>query len=382
MNCLTKFLVLFVWFFSSVLHAQDLSRLDLRIKEADLFDAKTGIYANPTKKGKAWRRSAILNNEPVEISIHGGASRERSPAKSFRVYKKDGVFVWRAGFNDSWTHSWESQRKTAIYIKDQVARELFSAMGFWNSAGSWAELYINGNFFGLMNVVERIAEKTLKKHFGENTEWEIAKGDSDLNPFNPENTDVKNFTDYLITNVWLQNYDWPQKNWYAFRQKDEGKWQFTMWDVEYSFGGGAFGYKYNHNTPNHFFLVNSPVSKLLKAMLKKPEYKTYFWAESARLLKTFLNANYLVPLLDKHAQHISPAIPKIISRWAPKHTISDYQDALNLAKEFTKLRTKYFIRYWRGYLGDPPAGFPADLLIDTEPAFWDKMSPWKNIISN
>jgi hypothetical protein len=361
-----KVLSLLIWFFASFAYAQELQRLDLTIKDSDLYDSQTGIYANPSKKGKEWRRPATLNNEAVEISIHGGASRERSPTKSFRVYKKDGVLVLRAGFNDTWTHSWPSQQKTAIYIKDQVARDVFTAMGFWNTPGSWVELYINNKFYSLVNIVERI----------ERSGWEIIK-EGDSPSLTPDNIDLKNFTDYIIINTWLQNYDWPQKNWYAFKNKNSKVWQFTLWDVEYSFGGGAFGYKYNHNTPNHALLVNSPISKLLKTLLRNPEYKTFFWNEMARLLTGYLNANYLGPVLDRHAHVISPALPKIISRWAQNHTINDYEVALNLAKEFTQMRTKYFIRYWRSYLGNPPANFPADLLVDTEPAFWDKLSPWK-----
>ncbi len=345
----------------------------------DLFHPQTGIYVNPTKKGTAWRRSARLHGEDIEISIHGSGSRQRSPQKSFRIYSRHGfsffadkkVLVLRAGFNDTWTHDQRQQQETAIYIKDQVVRNLFSQMGFWTAKGLWAELFINNQFWGLYNVTERIASNDKITTIDENDEFSLQAKD----------IDVDNFTAYIITNIWLQNYDWPQKNWAAWRENAAGaKWNFTIWDAEYSFGSGIQGYKVKHNTVYHFLKSSSPIKKLFVQLLNTPGYKKYFWGKVEFYLKNFLNEKYLTPLLESDALVIRPTLPKVIARWAPGRTLADFNTALEKAKNFTAERTPYFVRYWRSAIGDPPATFAAELLRNTEPSVWDRLIPWKDYL--
>ncbi len=48
--------------------------------------------------------------------------------------------------------------------------------------------------------------------------------------------DIPAFVDYLILQLWIANWDWPNNNWVAACERsDEGKFRFYLWDVEGTF---------------------------------------------------------------------------------------------------------------------------------------------------
>ncbi|MGC9327867.1 MAG: chitobiase/beta-hexosaminidase C-terminal domain-containing protein, partial [Candidatus Hinthialibacter sp.] len=73
-----------------------LAKLSITTDPPNLWDSRKGIYANATRHGKDWERPACMEyirpdgsrwfGVDAGLRIHGGASRDRSEKKSFRVY--------------------------------------------------------------------------------------------------------------------------------------------------------------------------------------------------------------------------------------------------------------------------------------------------------
>jgi spore coat protein CotH len=143
-------------------------------------------------------------------------------------------------------------------------------MGAVSSRGAWYLLYVNGDYKGVYNMVERLDEDFLQASKGED-EWDILRtggevvcgtaddwrllceyaSQHDLSRAKhygvvSEKLDLESFTAYLILNLWAQNEDWPHNNWYAARpRRADGKWFFLTWDAEYSLGLRPQGYQAN-----------------------------------------------------------------------------------------------------------------------------------------
>ncbi len=84
----------------------------------------------------------------------------------------------RAGFCDSWALvSWVPDRyrpNDAQYIRDTWMKESLRDMGQPSSYGHFVHLYVDGLYFGLYNLSERIAEDFFADHLGGRPEdWEI-----------------------------------------------------------------------------------------------------------------------------------------------------------------------------------------------------------------
>lgn len=186
----------------------------------DLFDARTGIYANPgtccndANRGPAWERPVSVEYfEPDDarqfqvdagIRIQGGASRlpDKSPKHSFRLLFKDeygpsrldfhlfpdsaanqhDTFTLRAGYLDSWIHdgAWGvgAPRPQAQYVIDKFVHDTFGLMGQLSVNGRFVHLYLNGHYWGLYNPIERVRASWLAENIGgSKDDWDVVNLD-------------------------------------------------------------------------------------------------------------------------------------------------------------------------------------------------------------
>ncbi len=376
-----------------------------------LFDPSKGIYVNPSKHGSTWERPCSIEwftrdgaralQANCGIRIHGGASRKRSPKKSFRLYfrseygptrlkyplipdnpvKQFNQLVLRAGFNDSWGYDRDMQRETAIYVSDQVCRDLHLDMGQLASDGIFAELYLNGEPWGLYNVCERLEDDFYHQHEGGFDydvigEYEVRDGNQEAwdefarfvhskRNFSNSNDyatlqewlDIENFTSYIILNVWMQNYDWPHHNWYAARERYPGaKWRFQLWDVEYSFGSGIQGYKFNQNTYQNATDINHLIGEIFHKLTHNTEYKNYYWRYLLEVLNDgALDEAHVHTRLNQRLEEIRPLIPKEAELWGRGMKIDDWERAIQLARNFIDQRTPIILDHTERLLGPKPA---------------------------
>ncbi len=367
----------------------------------NLFDRRTGIYVNAEQHGRAWERPTSVEFFETRDSrmfavdaglrIHGGASRRRSEKHSFRLYfraeygpkKLNAPFipsttvnsfdriVLRGGYNDSWAHWDPGQREVATYTTDPLTRDLQADMSGVASHGLYAELYLNGEYWGVYNPCERIDDAFLESYYG-GEEWDVISDDElkdgdrrawqDLQRFVQganfstsqdyqdfeSMVDIKQMTDYFIVNIWVQNYDWPHHNWYAGRAKrPDGKWMFFCWDAEYSFGSGPQGYKINQNT-FQTAQSGSLLGTMFDKLLRSSQYRDYFEERLEYYLGTSLSPEHVLQLFDKHRDAIRPAIPYEAERWNRKRGLDDWDRAAEKLEDFVNQRAEYVRRHVYG----------------------------------
>jgi hypothetical protein len=268
-----------------------------------------GIYMNTGADGgypgDGWGRPVsveYLSNNPIkenfavncEVRIEGGQGRvpEKSPKHSLRLlfkseygpaklnypffddesatHKFNGL-VLRAGFNNTWYH-WESQqRDRAQYLRDAWCKDTQLAMKNPSAHSKYVHLFINGLYWGLYDVSERVDNDFLETYIGGNeADYDIIKdneladgvltnwvdlfslvrkdmvkdtncfkvlgqnADGSDNPSYPKYIDADNLIDYMLINFYGGNIDWDFHNWIAARNRtNPGKgFQFFCWDGE------------------------------------------------------------------------------------------------------------------------------------------------------
>ena len=265
----------------------DIPTVSIVMDPDDLFGDE-GIHENSEESGSDWERDAWiewLDHEGGEgfthytgIRTHGGSGRkpERSCKKSFRLvfaseYDGDleyGVFpesevtnfdtlVLRAGYNRSWAHYQHNQRNRAQYIRETLGTRTHREMGYMAVQIRYVHLFIDGVYWGMYQIQERPDADWMADHLGgdkddydavnsgelvDGTEdawdalWELAREDlSDDSAYEAlgEMLDMEAFADYLILNFFYGNVDWPDRNWWAVRERVDGEvWQFVSWDTE------------------------------------------------------------------------------------------------------------------------------------------------------
>jgi len=338
------------------------------------------------------------------IRIQGAYFRGTSIKKhSFRLLFKDAYgaaklnYAWfgedaadqfdtitlRANGNDGYT--WNGAKYTEQFIRDAFGHELQLATGNASSHATFVHLYVNGVYWGLYNPVERPDDSFSAAYYGgEKENWDVVHDaeavagnldawkqmidltklaanadpavsnaafmqlqgknpDGTRNPAYPVLLDMANYVDYLILNIWGGNWDWPNKNWYAARDRsaDSTGFKFYIWDYENTMGNSLGRSPLNMNVLLASWTKFSGDGTAYKnaaephwSLVQNAEYRQLF---ADRVQKFFFNGGVLTPesLIPRYAAlaaQVEQAVVAESARWGdmffhPPLTQADWIDA-------------------------------------------------------
>ncbi|MBN8246838.1 MAG: CotH kinase family protein, partial [Verrucomicrobia bacterium] len=179
-----------------------------------LFDAATGIYANPGNDGRTWERPTSLElifpdgREGFQVNcgirIRGGFSRSTdNPKHALRFFFRDEYGAGKLRFplfgNDGadtfdnmdlrtfQNYSWSFQGDNrGVFIRDQFNRDSQLAMGQQGERGEYYHLFINGQYWGIYNTCERPEASYGETYFGGDKEdFDVIKVEAGPYTINP-----------------------------------------------------------------------------------------------------------------------------------------------------------------------------------------------------
>ena len=298
------------------------------------------------------------------MRLHGGHGRlaEKNPKHSFRLVFKDEygsdklkyplfgedepqVFkqlVLRCHFGNSWQHWMEGNRQEAQYTRDVWARRMQRKIGHTSVNALYVHLFLNGMYWGLYNIAERVDEQFGKNHLGgkksdidvvkveeddgnhiEATEgtlevWEemleTAAVAADAQSYARLDTllDIDSFIDYILINQYAGNTDWDHHNWYALRRRgqDSQGFRFLCWDTEIIFEN------VDENLSAGSKHMGAPTT-IFHGLLKNKDFAARYRARARELLADdgLLGETSVVEVWDSLYNTISTAIYDEAARW-------------------------------------------------------------------
>ena len=401
--------------------------LSIAIDSDDMFGSQ-GIYSNPGASGQEWERRTSLElidpedgsgggnfQQDCAIRIQGGAFRSfgLTRKKSFRVLFKSqfgtdnqptggpgklrfplfgtdpGVaqefqtLVFRMESNDGW--QWNGAGGQPQYARDEFGRRVQLALGQPASHGRYLNVYINGVYWGLYNVVERPDAGFAETYFdgvddrdlweGQNSgspinsatnlsTWNAYKSelapissapsdaerdriyleacgfnaDGTRNPGYPVWCDPDNNIDYFLVNWYAGNSDWPRKNYYGgidTRVATRTGYKYFMWDAEWSL---FLRSNLNTDRTSDFRGIQEPNDDLEES----PEYQIRF---ADRAHRAMFNGGPLTPAGAREiyeevtAQHTSLLVAEA-ARWGNQH--GGERDLGDWQNEYDKIINNWF----------------------------------------
>ncbi len=329
-----------------------------------LWDEETGIYVNAEERGRDWERPVTVQwlspegepdfNVGAGLRIHGGSGR-RLAKQSFRLYFRGEYgptelayplfgavpgqtydrLVLRGGGIDSWL----GHEAKAVYVRDQLVRDLHGAMGQVAARGRWVTLYLNGTYWGLYNLTERIDDAFLTTRF-DHDDWDLVLTEehgawdafvgwitgADLSAANQyeqaiQQLDIENFTSFIILHLWAGNTDWGSHNRYAARMRagPDARWRLFVWDAETTLGlGQEIDAAEDVSFSQVVIYGGLDSSLILASLLASPQYQTYFTTQVERHLAGALAAESVRDRLAALTTELRPAIAAEAARWLPE----------------------------------------------------------------
>lgn len=388
---------------------------------------KGGIYiftgppvGDPT--GHGWTRPASVEliggpqahdlSTTCGLRLHGGHGRlaEKNPKHSFRlVFKteygektlkypvfgdevpaKFNQLVLRCHFGNSWQHWLEGNREKAQYTRDVWSRRMQRKMGRTSVDALYVHLFLNGMYWGLYNVSERVDDQFGKNHLGgEKADIDVIKieedggihleaSEGDMDAWNlmvetaakagnqasynllqgkdaegnddPELEpllDIDAFIDYMLITQYGGNTDWDYHNWYAIRRKgaDSQGFRFLCWDSEIIFEN------VNENILNKNSGKSYPTG-IFHNLLQNDDFARRYLDRAKEVLAAdgLLGQESVVQVWDSLYNTISTAIYDEAARWGDyRRDVHPYTTRGQLytvdnqyMKERNRLLTQYF----------------------------------------
>lgn len=228
-----------------------------------------------------------------------GNSRLKHPFFPFIGVDRFKSIVLRQGKNDPCTP----------FVKDEWVRRLFLEMGRTQLTGTFASLYLNGEYKSYYNPTARGDEEFYQEWYGSDNAFDVITQsgvrDGDAVAWNSllsyadshdlsnagdyayvaGKLDIPTFIDYLILQIHIANFDWPNNNWDVHRERTEdGIFRFGVWDaegvaetwvVENNWGINAFDSMPSYD-PQGLNRGPWPICRLYRALKASPEFRQLF----------------------------------------------------------------------------------------------------------
>ena len=344
-----------------------------------LFDPTIGLYPNFTEDIEIPAHVELIEpngtvgfSQIAEIEIHGSASATL-PQKSIALKAKKSLggkeFEYPV-FDDLNFDAYRSlivrnsgQDHNITMFRDalvsSLVRDLSDVNGMITPPKLYTQgyrpgvVYINGEYWGIHNIRERMDKRYLKVHFdldddevdflenldevkeGDLTEWNSFveylnnndfTSDAKLSELNDQ-IDTDHYLDYVVFNVYIDNWDWPGNNNKRWRERvSDAKWNFMTWDLDFTFGlytpqGWNSGAWFNNSLSRlyneyGFNWPNPGWSTLLyRKMITNEKWRTDFINRMADQINVLYDANRITGRIDELKAIYTPEMPQHIDRW-------------------------------------------------------------------
>ncbi len=272
-------------------------------------------------------RNTNKPNIKVDMNKH-------APAQEFHGYKS---LVLNADIQDP------------TFLREQLAFDVFGAMGIPTPLLSHARLTVNGEYWGVYMLVEPVTKPFLRRRLNEDGgnlfdyEWTFSYGleflgadpvryvplpfqpqthEDDLDPSGlinfirainetPDATFVQSMSSYLdvdqfLTYVAVENAiaetdgmlgEWRINNFYLYQYQGQERFVFIPWDKDTSFQASTWP-----------LMLNLDTCVLTRRLVADPAKRAVYVEAVKTAVNSYVNSSWLTPRLDAAYDQIRPAV--------------------------------------------------------------------------
>ncbi len=364
--------------------------------------------ANYQQKGKEWERAAEFAyfesdksfsfDQTIGIRIHGGWSRAFNQ-KSFNLYARkeySGTKTFEKPFFDTETlqtcmlRSGGYRDTFVTKARDYLNHELSKNESFSVQNGFPCVLFLNGEYWGVYLLQERFTEYYVEEHYGvdkdnvviiengvvdEGEEEDIVLYEQLFDFFKNNDfssalmyekaqkyIDVNEFAEYMATELYIGNIDWPGNNVRIWRAREvtdkpyeDGKWHFMMYDTDDSADMLPSKCHYDSDpfiNKSHWKYgpldENCILGLMLSKLLCNQEFTELFRSTFIRIGSNNFSEENVNALLDSTSELLATPMTLFYKRFVSNDELYNeeyYLDKMAVIKVFYEKRYEYAIEY-------------------------------------
>ena len=233
------------------------------------------------------------------------------------------------------------------YIRDRLASSISEGLGVDYQRGRFAVVYYNGEYYGIHSIRERSTEYYFETHYGLNPDdIDLLKADNSVSAgtavdyvalmdwlesnhldigenyaYVESQIDIDNFINYMQTEIYANNRDWPGNNLKKWRSSNpKTKWKWFLYDMDFGMGNGYSAYKNNifefAAAEDGESWPNGPEYTLLfRRLLENSGFRTAFVNRMAVLLQMNFSSARVLARIERMMSEINSEIPRDQKRW-------------------------------------------------------------------
>lgn len=418
---------------------QDMKVISLVTNPYNLFDADKGIYAvgssyyewrksadfdptmedwrqeNPTnynQSGREWERPATIQvfeqgelvyEQNLGIRLAGNVSRSNAQ-KSIRLYAREeyGAKKLKYGFFDGLTDIYgnpiekfdkitlrnDGNDTTSAFFRDELVQSLCADRAVGVQAEEPCILFIDGEFWGMYHMKERIEDYYFASHYGVDkvnvtyVKRDDVDGSEDIwkeyeNLYNwamvvdlsndeyyqriADAIDMQSLMDYFAIETYINNYDWLYVGrdpnniimWRVNEQVDgnpygDGKWRFVLYDMEYS--AGLYGQEGTRPDYNSFENISKSKNAanpgaLFFRLLNNETFRTEFYENYLEIMDSCFDPERVNAWIDEYCGEYRSAMSDTFKRFLSTGGDGHLNYHAGTVKDFYRDRPEYARKY-------------------------------------
>ncbi len=325
------------------------------------FESKVGVRINGNATRGYAQKSLRINfrkeYDAEELNYKLFATKEVTKFKSF-ILRNSGNDWDKTMFRDAFMQSLMADSKMDI------------------QSNRPAIVFINGEYWGIHNLCERfdenyisfkynlpkdsiiILEMSGNVYYGKKrdaTDFKellafIKSNDLSINANYQKvknEMDIDNFIDFVITNVYYCNSDWPNNNVKYWRYKTtptgndsagikDGRWRWMLYDTDYGFGfTGSDAIQMNLLEKAK---TTGSVGVLFSGLLKNKQFTDKFITAFQTRLNTSFRETFVISKINEFETAFAPEMEENINRWRFMGSFSKWKSNVQDLRDFAGKR--------------------------------------------
>jgi len=392
--------------------------ISLAVDSVGFFGDSLGIYVpgqhalstnpfvgNYDQRGRDWERQIHFevfngNLQPEfaaysGVRVHGASSRQM-PMKSLRLYARcEGNPTAKFEHPFFTSHDEENFERLVLgssgfdfissHCADYLSTRLTSSLNVIVPAHRPVIVFINGEYWGIHYLRERVDEKYFEQHFSvpdtaldliefsgarnhpDSSFYAVKAGDSqafdDLYDFVQtqdlsttaayqavtDQIDVENFIDYNLCKLYFATFDWPGNNVRMWRSEHlDGQWRWVLFDHDDAFRKVSF------DALSHATAVDGPEwpnpdwsTLLLRKLLDNHVFRSQFVARADWMFSEVFKPSIVLNVIDEVERELESMMEEHIDRWHYPRSSSVLQDSIDQFRAFAEARPCFLYQHFQ-----------------------------------
>lgn len=254
-----------------------------------------------------------------------------------------------------------SQDFPYAFFRDELATSLADGLlDVSVQAYKPAIVYINGAYYGIMNIREKVDDDFISRHFNVDSNSSLIRIDNVLSHGDPrtyyalldfvanndvadprnfayvaQRLDLRSYADFWVAQQFLTNNDIVNTRFFRHPDINGNRWRMVLFDLDWAMYN--YGIDFYRFTTSEEPMSALQVSTLLfRNVMRAPEFRTLFLERLAFQYRYVYNSERVLQEIDRLEALYAQEMPRDRERWGL--TMSDWHTNVDMLRNYWRLR--------------------------------------------